>query len=214
MRPELIETIRVDPDGRMPLLPLHLERLYASAEALSYANPVERAARLIAQTAAELSEGRCWRLRLLATDDGQVRVETSPLPPLPAGPLSVCLAPGRIDSHQKLLRHKTTHRPWYANDPEWLAAHPECFDRWYLNEKGEWCEGSRSNLYARIEGRWYTPPLSSGCLAGVQRAALLDNEEVIERVLTSKDLEQAEALRLSNALRGWVDVQWIGPWPS
>lgn len=213
MRPDLIETIRIDADGRMPLLPLHLERLYASAEALSYANPVERAARLIAKISSELAEGQSWRLRLLATDDGQVRVEASPLAALPAGPLGVCLAPWRLDSRQKLLRHKTTHRPWYANDPDWLLAHPECFDRWYLNERDEWCEGSRSNLYARIDGRWYTPPLSSGCLAGVQRAALLDDEDVFERVLTLHDLRNAEALRLSNALRGWCEARWIGPWP-
>ena len=36
MRPRLIETIRVEDDGRMPLLPWHLERLGQSCAELSY----------------------------------------------------------------------------------------------------------------------------------------------------------------------------------
>ncbi|WP_268630801.1 aminotransferase class IV, partial [Escherichia coli] len=86
---------------------------------------------------------------------------------------------------------------------EWLPAHPHIFDLVYLNERGELCEGSRSNVYLRLDGDWYTPPVDSGCLPGVQRAELLDTGNVSERVLTLADLHAADEIRLSNALRGW-----------
>lgn len=205
MRPQLIETLRVDADGRMPLLPLHLERLYASCEALGYAQSADAAARAIARAARDLPEGQAWRLRLLATDDGRVTIETSELPSL-AAPVNVVLASERLSSREPLLRHKTTHRPWYAQDPAWLAAHAPVFDRLYLNERDEVCEGSRSNVYVRIDGRWLTPPLASGCLCGVQRQALLDDEQVEEAVIHRRDLARADGLRISNALRGWLDA--------
>ena len=38
------------------------------------------------------------------------------------------------------------------------------------NPQGELCCGTVANLLVHREGRWITPPLSSGCLAGVMRA--------------------------------------------
>ena len=107
---------------------------------------------------------------------------------------------------EPLLRYKTTYRPWYTKTIEWLPAHPHIFDLVYLNERGELCEGSRSNVYLRLDGDWYTPPVDSGCLPGVQRAELLDTGNVSERVLTLADLHAADEIRLSNALRGWFKV--------
>jgi 4-amino-4-deoxychorismate lyase len=205
MRPQLIETVRVDADGRMPLLPLHLERLYASCESLGYAQSADAAARAIARTVRDLPEGKAWRLRLLASDDGRITVETSELASLTA-PVHLVLATERLNSREPLLRHKTTHRPWYEHDPAWLAAHAPVFDRLYLNERDELCEGSRCNVYVRIDGQWLTPPLASGCLCGVQRQALLDDERVEEAVIHRSDLSRASGLRISNALRGWLDA--------
>ena len=37
-----------------------------------------------------------------------------------------------------------------------------------INERAELTEGTRVNLAVRLEGRWWTPPLSSGCLPGVE----------------------------------------------
>ena len=42
--------------------------------------------------------------------------------------------------------------------------------------------------------------------AGVQRAELLEAGQAKEKVLTLADLHAADGIRLSNALRGWIDV--------
>lgn len=205
MRPQLIETLRVEADGRMPLLPWHLERLSASVSALGYRWSVEAVQRAIAREAADLPEGVTHRMRVLVADDGKITITHAPLDALPALP-KVAIAPTRLSSSAPMLRHKTTHRPWYEDAPAWLAAHPDHFDLLYLNERGEVCEGSRTNVYVLRDGVWLTPPLTCGLLPGAKRAELLDDERVQEAVLTLADLQGAAGLRLSNALRGWFDA--------
>jgi len=209
---QLIETMRVDAGRRIPLWEGHAARLAASCAALGYPLPpgLETA---VARTAAALPADRqAYRLRLLVDAQGRHDMETAPLPPLPARP-RVRLAAQRLDPDAPLLRHKTTHRPWYAEAAGWLTAHPEHFDWLYLNARGELCEGSRSNVYVERDGVWLTPALDCGLLPGVQRAALLREGLAREAVLTLDDLLAAPALRLSNGLRGWFDVRLdpIGP---
>lgn len=206
MRPQLIETIRVLTDGRMPLLPWHIERLGASATALGYRWSIDAPQRAIARAAAPLQEGVEHRLRLLFDDDGKMHIETSVLPALPTHRV-VALAAQRLDAHEPLLRHKTTHRPWYDHARDWIALDASHIDLLYLNQRGQLCEGSRTNVYLRIDGEWLTPPLENGLLPGVQRAALLDDEQVRECALDEHDLRRASGIRVSNALRGWLDVQ-------
>jgi 4-amino-4-deoxychorismate lyase len=205
--PDLIETMRVDPDGRVPLLDRHMARLQASCAALGHRWDAE-AARDRILTASGAADGPGpHRLRLLHHADGTATVRTFPLPPLPQ-PQGVCLWTTRLSSSEKLLRHKTTHRPWYDSVTEWLAAHPDIFDTLFCNERGELCEGSRTNVYLLLGGTWFTPPVSCGCLPGVQRAALLDAGLAQERVLYEDDVPRASRIRLSNALRGWMDVEF------
>lgn len=44
----------------------------------------------------------------------------------------------------------------------------------FSNTEGLLCEGTGSNIFVVVDGVLRTPPLSSGCLAGVTRAVLLD----------------------------------------
>ena len=205
MQPELIETILVDAERRVPLLARHLHRLEHSCKALGYTWGGNAVQSDIMIAALSLNTPGAHRLRLLVARDGSRHIQTAMLPPLPAVQ-EIMLAPEALRSSEPLLRYKTTYRPWYTKTIEWLPAHPHIFDLVYLNECGELCEGSRSNVYLRLDGDWYTPPVDSGCLPGVQRAELLDTGNVSERVLTLADLHAADEIRLSSALRGWFTV--------
>jgi para-aminobenzoate synthetase/4-amino-4-deoxychorismate lyase len=59
-------------------------------------------------------------------------------------------------------------------------------------------------VFVKLEGRWYTPPLASGLLPGVMRAAMLDDPawNAAERVISREMLAQAEDIVVCNALRG------------
>jgi len=206
---ELIETMRADAQGQIPLFAGHLQRLQTSAQKLGFNWPgpvvVEQAieAALLNVTTVTGST----RVRLLMNADGQIQLTTAPLPVLMTRPL-VALASLTLDSRESLLQHKTTERPWYDPTTQWLTKHHDFFDLIFLNERAELCEGSRSNIYIKKDNAWITPPLRCGLLGGVMRQHLLNTGQVREAVLTRADFEQPGAsLRLSNGLRDWFEVQ-------
>ncbi|MER1967775.1 aminotransferase class IV [Castellaniella sp. GW247-6E4] len=203
--PELIETMRLE-DGTIALWPGHRARLARSAAALGYPLDLPALDARIAHARAAAPTG-VFRLRLLVGPDGASRIASDPLPDTPQ-PVRLRLAPAPLDADAFWLAHKTTHRPWFAADEAWLATHPGVFDVIYGNARSELCEGSRSNVYIRDEdGAWLTPPLASGLLPGVRRQALLDAGLAREARLSVADLRAASALRVSNALRGWLDAR-------
>ena len=206
---ELIETMRADSQGQIPMLAGHLKRLQASAMNLGFhwPGPVAVGQAIQAALSDMTTATDSTRVRLLMKSEGQIHITTAPLTGLQTRPL-VALASLTLDSHEALLQHKTTHRPWYEPTTQWLAAHHDFFDLIFVNERAELCEGSRSNIYVKKEHDWLTPPLACGLLGGVMRQHLLNTDQVREAVLTRADFEQPEVnLRLSNGLRGWFDVQ-------
>ena len=206
---ELIETMRANWQGQITHLVGHLGRLQASALRLGFTWPGHLVAEQAIKAALShmTSAAESARVRLLMKPDGQLHITTAPLPDLQTRPL-VALASLTLDSHEALLQHKTTHRPWYDPTTQWLTTHDDFFDLIFLNERAELCEGSRSNIYVKKEQDWLTPPLACGLLGGVMRRHLLDTGQVREAVLTRADFEQPEVnLRLSNGLRGWFDVE-------
>jgi para-aminobenzoate synthetase/4-amino-4-deoxychorismate lyase len=60
-------------------------------------------------------------------------------------------------------------------------------------------------------GRCFTPPVECGLLAGVFRRHLLETRpDIGERVLSIDDLRKADAVYVSNAVRGLrrVEIDW------
>jgi len=75
-----------------------------------------------------------------------------------------------------------------------------------LNTQGFVTEASTANVFVLLDGRWCTPTLESGILAGVTRRLLIDflhgtGNDVIERDLTARDLHAAEEIFLASSLR-------------
>ncbi len=200
---ELIETLRLD-DGAFPDGELHRQRLAASAQALGFTHDDASVAQALAALATAHPRGR-FRVRLSLNKAGTLQRQAVPLESAP-GPWQVHLSPHRLDSRRYLLRHKTTARALYDGELQRVMALPGGFDALFLNERDEVCEGARSNVFARLDGVLYTPPLACGLLPGVLRRRLLECGEARERVLTLADLARAEALYMGNALRGLVPV--------
>ncbi|MEY3628500.1 MAG: hypothetical protein RLY91_266 [Pseudomonadota bacterium] len=204
--PDLIETMHADERGVIDLIPQHLTRLASSAMALGYPYPGDSTVSQAIQRACSAHTGISLRVRLLLSASGTLSVQAVPLGALPGTPL-IGLSPVVLNSQEPLLQHKTTHRPWYDVAAEWLSAHPTYFDQIFVNERAELCEGSRSNIYLQSNGVWLTPPLHCGLLGGTMRARLLQSGQVQEAVLRLTDIPTAQAIRLSNGLRGWFEVK-------
>ena len=75
-----------------------------------------------------------------------------------------------------------------------------------LNSRGILCEGSMSNVFLVKDGEVRTPSLSSGCLAGVTRALVMElcnklNISIEETVLGEPDIQDADEIFLTSSAR-------------
>ena len=74
----------------------------------------------------------------------------------------------------------------------------------FANTRGVLCEGTGSNIFYVLDGQVVTPTLSSGCLAGVTRALVIEWCDVVESDGPMEVLQQADEVFLAGTTR---DVQ-------
>lgn len=83
-----------------------------------------------------------------------------------------------------------------------------------LDMRGLVAAATAANVFARIDGRWCTPPVTECGVAGVGRRWLLRQVGAVEAPISIEALMAAEACVLTNAVRGprWMrslaDRQW------
>jgi para-aminobenzoate synthetase/4-amino-4-deoxychorismate lyase len=203
----LVETLLWD--GSYPLIELHLGRLADSAAYFGF--PCERwevRAALIAEEAS-FHDRHPRKVRLLLSPDGALQIASEILPEKSAHPtpLRVTLWPNRVNTLDPMLFHKTTHRPIYLE--AFVAARQSGFDEiLFLNDRGEVTEASNHNIFIERAGRLFTPPVECGLIPGVHRQLILQTHPgAAQRRLTLDDLRNADAIYLSNAVRGLRPIQ-------
>lgn len=205
LRPDfgIFETLRVE-NGRCALLDRHLCRLKAAAQALNLPLP-DGCENQIKQYIAHLPDG-AFRVKALLASDG-ISLSRAVLNHL-ADKQRVIISPAVLPAQNYLRRFKTTHRALF--DQAWQTAETQgAFDSLFFNSDGILLEGGRSNVFVKHRGQWLTPSLDLDILNGIMRQAVLDEpqkylqtNQVIETHITQKTLQEAEEIRLSNALRG------------
>jgi branched-chain amino acid aminotransferase len=213
-------------DGVPFALTRHLARLARSAAALGLSMPdddeLRRAVRetLAAheKTGGPLGFGR---LRITLTGGagplGSDRapgvrtlvVAVAPATPWP-GRIAVATVPWTRNERSAVAGAKTTS---YAENVVALEhAHArDAHEAIFGNTLGELCEGTGSNIFVAVDGVLVTPPLDSGCLAGITRELLLEwaakeGLPVEERALPLDVLAAAEDVVLTSSTR---DVQRV-----
>jgi para-aminobenzoate synthetase/4-amino-4-deoxychorismate lyase len=193
---ELLETLRVVHQAPLRWAE-HSERLRRSADYFGYRLDLEAVNDAVHRAAA--SSTGPTRLRVTVARGGEVELVSTPLPPSSDGIVRLVVARARIRSLDPFCRHKTTFRAHYEHA---LAGVPDGHDALCVNERDEVVETTVANVLYRWQGGWYTPPLTSGGLDGVGRAALLRAGLVTERALPLADLEGCESLAVVSSLRG------------
>jgi branched-chain amino acid aminotransferase len=219
-------------DGVAFALTRHLRRLIRSAEGLGLTVDVQRVRAAVDAVLAD----RPQRARLRITVTGgpspygserggagpTVMVATAPLTDWPPT-TDVAVVPWTRNECAATAGMKTTS---YADNVVALRwAHERgAAEAIFANTRGEVCEGTGSNIFYAYDGRLVTPPLSSGCLAGVTRELVLewlraDGVDVAEAALPIDTLRGAAEAFLTSTTRNVnpiarVDGQPLGAAPG
>ena len=199
--------------GEAFALTRHLRRLDETLEALVIPRPEESELRRAAAEVTAASGLASGRLRLTVTG-GSGSLGTS----APDGPPTVIAAMGELsppprpaaitvpwtrNEHGATAGLKTTS---YAENVRALHAAQEAGadEALFANTAGELCEGTGTNVFVVVDGEILTPPLSSGCLAGITRGLVLELVDVTEQPLPMDVLATADEVFLTSSTR---DVQ-------
>lgn len=215
----VFETLKVV-DGTPFALQRHLDRLRFSAEALGIGAPADSIVRSACDellAAWITGDGGDARLRITVTSGvgppGSGRGSHQPALVLMVVPLGITEAtttvvtvPWRRNEMGATAGIKTTS---YADNVMALAVARQAgaTEALMANVAGNLCEGTGSNVFVVINDELLTPPLSSGCLAGVTRALVLESGcGAIERDVPFGALTEATEVFLTSTTR---DVQAV-----
>ncbi|NML72618.1 hypothetical protein HHL25_00625 [Rhizobium sp. S-51] len=201
----LIETMRWQPGEGFLRLDQHMRRLSRSADALGFRQPQDAVAKLDAEVKGDTP----LRVRLVMSFRGKIEVTTTPFEPQPEDTVwRLRIGKTRLKSDDPLYRHKTSRRePYEAARAEF--AKEEADEVLLLNERGEVCEGTITNLFAEAEdGQYVTPALSSGLLPGIFRSEMIRERKARSEVLRPEDLKFRK-LFVGNSLRGLIRAELV-----
>ena len=205
----VFETLKVV-DGVPFALTRHLGRLKRSADGLGLPEPDDGLVRkAVAETLA--ADREAGRLRITwSSGPGPLGSDRGGGP----GTLLVASSPGTVwpetvrvhlcewtrNERGALTGLKTTS---YAENVRALeAAHQrEASEALLTNTQGRLCEGTGTNVFLVVDRQLVTPPLSSGCLAGITRELVLELTEVVEREIEPGEFAVASEAFLTSSTR-------------
>jgi len=206
----VFETLKVE--GGVPFaVRRHLERLARSAAGLALdAPPVEtvRAALGDVLEANRLNDGVA-RITLTGGPAplGSDRGSAGPTLIVACGPprgwgtsAHVAVAPWPRNERSALAGLKTVSYAENVIALRWAREHG-AEEAVFGNLAGRLCEGTGTNVFVAAGGRLLTPPLSSGCLAGVTRGLLLELGIAAEENLPLPALADADEAFLTSSTR-------------
>ncbi len=211
----VFETVKVV-EGRPFALDRHLDRLARSARGLGLPAPDAGQVRRAVEAVIAAEPVQLGRLRITYTGGesplGSERGTSAPsllvaLDPATRRPetTAVVTVPWARNDKGALTGLKTTS---YGENVVALARAREhgATEALFGNTGGRLCEGTGSNVFVVLGGELLTPPLASGCLAGITRQLVIDWTGAREADLPMAALEEADEVFLTSTLR---DVQGV-----
>lgn len=216
----VFETVKLR-DGQTFALTRHLDRLDRSAAALGLVLPDPSEIRSAITAVVQRFGREPGRLRVTVTggpgpmgsargDDGPTLLVTAGTLAVDRSPTDVIMSPWTRNERGALCGVKSISYGENVVALARAAAHGAT-EALFANTLGQLCEGTGSNVFVGLDGHLVTPPLSSGCLAGVTRALLLEalagaGAPAGEIDIAVEDLVAADELLLVSTIR---DVQAV-----
>jgi len=203
----IFETIKTQ-DGEIFELGRHMRRAVDAAAQKEIVLPSEDLVRKAIESLLMAETHSVGRLRLLFSRDRFVAVHQFYEEIVKPAKLTVIADPSEV----KGISIKTF--PYEHRLALLAKAQSEGFDEIIcLNTDLEVTEGAVSNFIFRIDGKWVTPPLSSGVLPGVQRGIVIERCGVAVKLIGKADLGRADAAFVISSLKLALSVAEIDSVP-
>ncbi|WP_329389838.1 aminotransferase class IV [Streptomyces sp. NBC_01716] len=209
---ETVKTVQ----GRTFALTRHLDRLTRSARGLGLPDPDHDEVRAACAAVLDANPVPMGRLRITYTGGlsplGSDRGDTGPTLVVAVGETkrrpdttAVITVPWTRNERGAVTGLKTTS---YAENVVALARAREqdASEALFANTVGDLCEGTGSNVFVVLDGQLHTPPVSSGCLAGITRALTVEWCGAHETRMPFDVLDRADEIFVTSSLR---DVQAV-----
>jgi branched-chain amino acid aminotransferase len=218
----VFETLKTVDDPSVGVVPFamdrHLQRLARSAAGMGITAPdlddVRDALLAVCAANPELAGGGRLRITLTSgagplgsdriSEEATLVVAASPSKAWPES-TALALSPWPRNERSPLVGLKTTS---YAENVLALARAKSrgAGEALLANLAGDVCEGTGSNVFIAIDGQLTTPPLSSGCLAGITRELVIEwcadaGIDVRERSLPVAEITMAEEIFITSSTR-------------
>ena len=197
---DLISTGRIH-QGKLLFLEEHIKRLQESSRYFDYPFNAEKAHYQVETLCQSLDLDTDYRLKMSLAKDGKLKFEHSQLTNLSDDFCQARLVDQRHPLDSPYTFFKTSYRPHLSIEPH---------EQIYYNHEGQLLETSIGNIVLKIEDQLYTPPVHLGLLNGIYRQSLIAENKLKEKVLTVKDLKQAQAIYGCNAVRGLYELKVEG----
>ncbi len=195
---QLLETMLFEPGRGIFLLEKHLQRMAGSADYFDFIFDLKTVEESLIEAIVGLDKPT--RIRLLCDRKGKIAIEKYLFSQAGTNAVAyVILAEEPIDSNNVFLYHKTTNRQVY--DYARSKADSKVDDIILYNQKGEVTESTISNIIIEKNGQKFTPPVSCGLLPGTYRDFMLSSGKVKEKIITIRELQDADDILLVNSVR-------------
>ena len=123
-------------------------------------------------------------------------------------PIRLCFYTDEIKTKSKLSTIKSCNA--LVSVLSSIYARENNFDNAILfNTDDNVIECFNSNIFIVKEDIIYTPPVSDGCVSGAMREWVLNNETVIEKSLSEKEILNADEIFITNAVSGIIPIKRV-----
>lgn len=217
----LFETMKVV-NGNIFLKEYHFERLFAGLRILKFIVPLSFTEQQIEEDIKKIcSKNDCEKLarvRLSVSrgngglydcdNDPSYLVECWPLneKKFDENGLEIDIFPDARKSIDKFSNLKSANYLPYVMAAIW-AKENNLNDALILNSNERICDATIANVFWVKDGKFFTPPLTEGCVEGVMRRKIMEGHETFQDALTQEILLNADEVFLTNVTSG---IRWVG----
>jgi 4-amino-4-deoxychorismate lyase len=198
----------------------HAQRLSVDTTCLNESNLGESLRKLVAVNQVKNGRARVillarsgrdvWRAKKESPRKTDVLIMTGEPQKVPAAGMSLAVSPYRVNTFSPLVGIRSLN--YLEQVLSWEEAQARDFDEAVvLNERGEVVSATMANLFWFTEGTLHTPALSTGAMAGITRAAVIELAgkqfiPLIEGVYELSNLTEANEIFLTSASLGVAQV--------